>query len=73
MYVLIFAVFIFVCLVVIVVTKKLELGLKKKKMPKPVEGTDPYANLKIGQIYQMENGDIAKYVGDGKFLKVKKE
>ena len=78
---------IIISMILIVVTKKLDTKYKARRAAKAREaagagaaagaeaalgGEDPYAGLEVGRIYQMENGDIAKYIGDGKFLRVKK-
>ncbi|HJJ56130.1 MAG TPA: hypothetical protein O0X14_01340 [Methanocorpusculum sp.] len=74
-------VMIIISMILIVVTKKLDTKYKARRAAKArkaagaeaaLGGEDPYAGLEVGRIYQMENGDIAKYIGDGKFLRVKK-
>ena len=58
-----------VCFGIVLAVSIIELRQKKKKeqnAPKP-----EMPQFKEGQVYQMEDGSLAKYVGNGKFLKVK--
>lgn len=57
---------IVVCTIVIIIATKLEAKLKNKE--KKNETPD---NFTVGRIYQMEDGSYAKYIGNGKFKKVK--
>ncbi|HJJ48671.1 MAG TPA: hypothetical protein O0X39_06770 [Methanocorpusculum sp.] len=72
--------FIILSIILVYVTKKLDTRYKAHRAAKlrekageaAVPEADLYKDLEVGRIYQMENGDIAKYIGDGKFLRVKK-
>ena len=65
------------CFAVIIITGFLEMLLKKKKEAaaesiKTEPETEQQPEFTVGRIYQMEDGTLAKYTGDGKFLKVRK-
>jgi len=54
-----------ICFVVLGALTLFELRMRKKR--------EAASGFVIGRIYQMEDGSLAKYVGDGKFIKVKTE
>ena len=68
-----------ICVVVAVGLTVLQMKLRKKadarKAAADKTSAVAAANEKfvIGRIYQMPDGSLAKYVGDGRFLKVKEE
>lgn len=57
---------IVLCTIVIIIATKLEARLKNKE-----NKNETPDNFTVGRIYQMEDGSYAKYIGDGKFKKVK--
>ncbi len=77
--------FIILCMIVVLVVSKLEKKLNKT-LPKTKqqsnspemgcgalsEGEDFSAYI-VGQVYQMEDGSLAKYAGNGQFHKIKPE
>lgn len=68
-----------ICVAFAVVLTIVQLKLRKradaKKAAADTSANAAAANEKfvIGRIYQMPDGSLAKYVGDGRFLKVKEE
>jgi len=54
-----------VLLGVVVAITLIEIRLKRKK--------EAATGFQIGRVYQMEDGSLAKYIGDGKFVKVHEE
>jgi len=52
-----------ICFVVIVLITLYELRVRKKR--------EMQSGFVVGRVYMMEDGSMAKYVGDGKFVKVK--
>ena len=61
-----------VCFGIVLAVSIIELRQKKKKEQNtPKEPKQEMPEFKEGQVYQMEDGSLAKYVGNGKFLKVK--
>lgn len=64
---------IFVCIGLFIFIKAGELILKnrKRKIVKTDCSSAQAQNFKVGQVYQMEDGSLAKYSEDGKFYKVK--
>lgn len=72
--VVILLIIIALCGVVIVFAPKLERLVNKRseKLSKKEE-SDAFAGFVVGRIYQMEDGSFAKYVGKGKFVKVKEQ
>ena len=68
-----------ICVAFAVVLTIVQLKLRKKadarKAAADKTSAAAAANEKfvIGRIYQMPDGSLAKYVGDGRFLKVKEE
>jgi len=77
--------FIVLCLILVFVFSKLERGLKKnlprtkqttnspEMTPEASSETDNTTAFIVGQVYQMEDGTLAKYAGNGKFNKIKPE
>ena len=77
--------FIILCLILVFVFSKLERKVKKT-LPRgkhqnnspemgregSPEGED-FSAFIVGQVYQMEDGTLAKYAGSGKFNKIKPE
>lgn len=77
--------FIILCMIVVLVVSKLEkrvnknLSNNKQQSNSPemgrgalAEGED-FSAFIVGQVYQMEDGTLAKYAGNGQFHKIKPE
>ncbi len=61
-----------VCFGIVLAVSIIELRQKKKKEQNTQkEPKQEMPEFTEGQVYQMEDGSLAKYVGNGKFLKVK--
>jgi len=80
--------FIVVCFIIIIIVTKLEeryhkalVDKKQKMVMKNVRGMkgnlpskeEKQKGFVVGQVYQMEDGTLAKYMEDGKFRKIKEE
>ncbi|MDO5844544.1 MAG: hypothetical protein Q4Q53_05315 [Methanocorpusculum sp.] len=61
---------IVVCMIIAFTAAKLEARLKNKRNVSDVTAQNSPQFVE-GRIYQMEDGSFAKYVGNGKFKKVK--
>ena len=72
-----FLLFLGLCVVVAVGTTILQYQLRKRRSARAKQETnvpakqDPSPQFVVGRIYQMEDGSLAKYIGDDQFLKVK--
>lgn len=66
--------FILLCFIIIVISAVFERRLRKtQKEQKPAKGGESQPDFVEGQVYQMEDGSLAKYAGNGKFLKIKRD
>ncbi|HJJ39601.1 MAG TPA: hypothetical protein O0X42_05620 [Methanocorpusculum sp.] len=66
-----------VCMTVAILLTIVQLRLKKrteaKKAAAAGQSTEKKPAFTVGRIYQMEDGSLAKYIGDNKFVKVKEK
>ena len=73
--------FIILCLILVFVFSKLERKVKKTLPGGKQQNDSPdvspeggdFSAFVVGQVYQMEDGTLAKYAGSGKFNKIKPE
>ncbi|MEA5036797.1 hypothetical protein SDC9_35368 [bioreactor metagenome] len=66
--------FIILCFIIIVISAVLERRLRRAKKAAGVPGDGKSQPVFVeGQVYQMEDGSLAKYAGNGKFLKIKRD
>ena len=77
--------FIILCMIVVLVVSKLEKKLNKSLPETNQQSNSPemgrgalseeedFSAFIVGQVYQMEDGSLAKYAGNGKFLKIKRD
>ena len=74
--ILTFVIGFFVCAAVAVILTIVQLKLRRKAEEKKASanpGVDKQPAFVVGRIYQMEDGSLAKYIGDNKFVKVKEK
>jgi flagellar biosynthesis/type III secretory pathway M-ring protein FliF/YscJ len=77
--------FIILCMIVVLVVSKLEKRVNKNLSNNKQQSNSPemgrevshegenFSAFIVGQVYQMEDGSLAKYAGNGQFHKIKPE
>lgn len=71
---LLFIGLILLCFIIIILSAGLERSLRRaKKEKEQAKGVESQPAFVEGQVYQMEDGSLAKYAGNGKFLKIKRD
>ncbi|HJJ31834.1 MAG TPA: hypothetical protein O0X97_06270 [Methanocorpusculum sp.] len=73
-----FVIGLVVCMAVAVLLTIVQMRLKKRAEAKKAssagnQGAEKKPAFTVGRIYQMEDGSLAKYIGDNKFVKVKEK
>ena len=71
-----FVIGFFVCAAVAIILTIVQLKLRRKaevKKDSANQGADKKTAFVVGRIYQMQDGSLAKYIGDNKIVKVKEK
>lgn len=71
-----FVIGLVVCIAVAVILTIIQLKLRRKAEEKKAsanQGAEKRPAFTVGRIYQMQDGSLAKYIGDNKFVKVKEK